>query len=88
MALLAPDVRAYEPHLALFSGPRGLDLLQRLCQEAQQMRMLKPEAVMLLEIGYLQSEQLIRFLHELWPQAAISCKKDYAGWDRLLQIAM
>src|SRR5205823_3907553 len=29
MAELAPDVRAYEPHLALFSGPKGLDLLRR-----------------------------------------------------------
>ncbi len=27
--LLAPDVRAYEPHLSLFSGTQGLDLLER-----------------------------------------------------------
>jgi len=86
MALLAPDVCAYEPHQALFSGPQGLDLLQRFCQDAQRKNLLKAEAVMLLEIGYLQSKPLIQFIHELWPQATISCQKDYAGWDRLLKI--
>jgi len=30
---LPPDVRAYEPRLALFSGPDGLDLLHRFLQD-------------------------------------------------------
>jgi release factor glutamine methyltransferase len=84
--LLSVDVYAYEPHLALFSGPHGLDLLQRLCQEARQSGMLKDRAVLLLEIGFRQREPLESLLHDLWPQATILCKQDYAGWDRLMQV--
>ncbi|HEY4388871.1 MAG TPA: peptide chain release factor N(5)-glutamine methyltransferase [Ktedonobacteraceae bacterium] len=84
--LLSVDVYAYEPHLALFAGPEGLDLLQRLCQEARQSGMLKERGVLLLEIGFRQREPLERFLRELWPDATIFCKQDYAGWDRLMQV--
>ena len=87
MEILAPDVREYEPHLALFSGPQGLDLLHRFFAEAQQPGKLQDGAVMLLEIGYQQREPLTRFLHELWPQAQIEFEKDYAGWDRILKIS-
>ena len=83
---LPPDVRAYEPRLALFSGPDGLDLLHRFFTELHESRKLVQDAVLLLEIGYRQREPLTRLLHEIWPQAAISFTKDYAGLDRLLQV--
>ncbi|MBV8822266.1 MAG: hypothetical protein JO123_05695, partial [Ktedonobacteraceae bacterium] len=41
-------------------------------------------AVVLLEIGYQQREELEQFLQQVWPQATVTFKKDYAGWDRLL----
>jgi release factor glutamine methyltransferase len=82
--VLTADVYDYEPHLALFSGPHGLDLLHRLLLAAQQFAILKEKAVMLLEIGYQQREALELFLHEVWPQATVTFKKDYGGWDRLL----
>jgi release factor glutamine methyltransferase len=88
MATLERDVKDYEPHSALFSGTDGLDLLQCLCKDARRSDMLKPGAVMLLEIGYQQREPLTHLLHELWPQATITYQKDYAGWDRLLQVAL
>ncbi len=88
MTTLVPDVKDYEPHLALFSGADGLDLLQRLCRDAQRSDILRPGAVMLLEIGYQQREPLTHLLHELWPQATITYQRDYAGWDRLLQLAL
>src|SRR6266446_3074556 len=88
MDLLAPDVRAYEPHLALFNSPQGLDLLYRLLTEAKQSDILVRGAVVLLEIGYQQREPLTRFIHALWPQATVTSKKDYAGWDRMLQITL
>jgi release factor glutamine methyltransferase len=86
MDIIAPDVKGYEPHLALFSGPQGLDLLYRFCQEAAQPGVLNPRAVLLLEIGYSQREPLSKLLYHLWPDAAIVYKKDYAGWDRMVQI--
>ncbi len=88
MHALAPDVHAYEPHLALFSGPHGLALLERFCREAKQSGLLKPGAVLLLEIGYQQREPLTRLLLELWPQSTVTCMKDYAGWDRLIQVVL
>ncbi len=88
MVTLERDVKDYEPHQALFSGTNGLDLLQRLCKDARRSEILKPGAVMLLEIGYQQREPLIQLLHELWPQATITYQKDYAGCDRLLQLTL
>lgn len=88
MEMLSPDVRAFEPHLALFSGPEGLDLLQRFFVEAQQAGKLKAQAVLLLEIGYQQREPLLRLLQECWPQASVTFEKDYASWDRLLKVVI
>lgn len=85
---LTPDVRAYEPHLALFSGPQGLDLLARLFTEIQRSKKLAKGAVLFLEIGYRQRESLTSMLLEIWPQASITFTKDYAGWDRVLQVTL
>jgi release factor glutamine methyltransferase len=87
MAELDPDVREYEPHLALFSGPNGLDLVERFFVEARQPGKLKKGALLLLEIGYQQREPLAVFLQEFWPEATVTFKKDFAGWDRLLQVS-
>jgi release factor glutamine methyltransferase len=88
MNTLAPDIQAYEPHLALFSGPNGLDLVCRLLMEAKQSAILAREAVLLLEIGYQQRKALSAWVNELWPRANITFKRDFAGWDRVLQIAL
>jgi release factor glutamine methyltransferase len=85
---LAIDVRSYEPHLALFSGPRGLDLLRRFFIELQHSHKLSEGAVLLLEIGYRQCEPLTSLLHEIWSQAKIAFTKDYAGWDRVLHVTL
>lgn len=89
MAVLAPDVWAYEPHLALFSGPQGLHLLQRFLTEATEalkLGKLRPHAVLLVEIGYQHREALTHLLSRLWPRAEVIVEKDYTGWDRLLTI--
>lgn len=88
MDALTPDVSAYEPHLALFSGPRGLDLLYRFFTEAQKSAKLKEHAVLLLEIGYQQRETLRRLVSEQWPAALVTFEKDYSGWDRLLRVTL
>src|SRR6266702_2590088 len=88
MDMLAPDVRAYEPHLALFSGTHGLDLLYRFFTEAQKSGKLKEHALLLLEIGYQQREPLKRLLSEIWPQATVTFAKDFSGWDRLLKVTL
>ena len=82
------DVRAYEPHLALFSGPLGLDLMLRFFQELQHSQKLKEGAILLLEIGYRQHEALTSILQEIWPQAILTFTKDFAGWNRVLQVTL
>ncbi|GAC1484560.1 MAG: peptide chain release factor N(5)-glutamine methyltransferase [Ktedonobacteraceae bacterium] len=82
---MTPDVLAYEPQQALFSGPDGLDLLLNLCAQAKKSATLRDGGVMLLEIGYQQCKPLTRALRTLWPHALVTCKKDYAGWDRLVE---
>ncbi len=82
------DVRAYEPHLALFSGPLGLDLMLRFFQELQHSQKLKEGAVLFLEIGYRQHESLSSILQEIWPQAILTFTKDFAGWNRVLQVTL
>lgn len=85
---MSRDVLAYEPHLALFSGPHGLDLLYQLCEDIKQSGTLKDRGVILLEIGYQQSELLTPMLKNLWPTATVSSQKDYAGWNRLIQVCL
>jgi release factor glutamine methyltransferase len=85
---MTPDVLNYEPHLALFSGPNGLDLLSRLLNEAAQSDKLRTGAVLLLEIGYQQREPLTFLAQKIWREARITCLRDYAGWDRILQIEL
>lgn len=88
MEALAHDVVDYEPHLALFSGPSGLDLLQRFLRTGRRAEVLRKGGCMLLEVGYAQKEALTHLLYELWPSAVVTWKKDYAGWDRLLQVGI
>lgn len=85
-AVMTSDVLNYEPGLALFSGPEGLDLLERLLAEARQEKYLRSGAILLLEIGYRQGAVLSRLASKFWPRATITLQADYAGWDRVLKI--
>jgi release factor glutamine methyltransferase len=85
---LTLDVRAFEPHLALFSGPLGLDLLRRFFIELLSSQKLAEKAILLLEIGYQQREALTSMIQEIWPHALLTFTKDYACWDRVLQVTL
>jgi release factor glutamine methyltransferase len=51
--ILEPQVANYEPHSALYAGPTGLEIYERLIPQAR--HVLKPNGWILLEIGYGQS---------------------------------
>jgi release factor glutamine methyltransferase len=55
---LAPDVKDFEPRLALDGGPDGLDVYRHLLQEAP--GVLAPEGVVLMEVGLGQADCLCR----------------------------
>lgn len=50
------QVRKFEPHMAVFGGPEGPELIRKLIEQAQQV--LKPGGWLLIEIGYTQSPLL------------------------------
>jgi release factor glutamine methyltransferase len=84
---LMPDVREYEPQLALVSGPEGLDSIRRLLQDAP--CYLRPEGLILLEIGHDQGAAVLELARTLLPQAqSIHLRQDYAALDRLVIIAL
>lgn len=58
--VLEPQVRDFEPHTALYAGATGLDIYQRLIPQAQ--RALKPDGLLLLEIGHGQQPALAELL--------------------------
>jgi release factor glutamine methyltransferase len=48
------EVVAWEPHLALFAGEKGMAVIERLLAEAE--HLLAPRGVVALEIGYDQAQ--------------------------------
>ena len=62
IALLAPEVRIYDPILALDGGSDGLDPYRYLAKQIS--FLLKPEAYAILEFGYGQGEYIRRIFTE------------------------
>jgi release factor glutamine methyltransferase len=54
------EVRKFEPHMAVFGGPEGLDTIRRLIPEAY--KALRDGGWLLMEIGYSQSARVIKML--------------------------
>ncbi|NUQ38718.1 MAG: peptide chain release factor N(5)-glutamine methyltransferase [Caldilineales bacterium] len=81
---LMPEVREHEPALALFSGPHGLHLIQRLLAQAP--AYLRAGGCLLLEIGSGQAAAVAELAGAAFPAAQITCHPDLAGHDRVLHI--
>ncbi|MDX2038390.1 MAG: peptide chain release factor N(5)-glutamine methyltransferase [Isosphaeraceae bacterium] len=56
IAALAPDVRDFEPHLALDGGTSGLDAIRPLIAEAADL--LRPGGRLLIEFGFDQADSI------------------------------
>jgi len=60
------QVRKFEPHMAVFGGPEGPELIRKLIEQAQ--HVLKPDGWLMIEIGYTQSpllEELLKGWHDI-----------------------
>jgi release factor glutamine methyltransferase len=77
---LQREVRDYEPEVALFAGPSGLDIYERLIPEAS--RVLRPGGWLLLELGYNSLEPVRAMLASEWTE--ITVQADLAGLPRVL----
>jgi release factor glutamine methyltransferase len=78
---MAPDIKLYEPHLALFGGEKGWEIYERLVHDAP--KFLLPNGYLILEHGYDQKDILIGlFTANGW--RLVTAKKDISGIDRIL----
>jgi release factor glutamine methyltransferase len=83
-AQLPPEISRYEPREALYGGPDGLDHIHRLLAQAG--GYLRPEGVILLEIGATQGTAVVALARYHFPAAKIEVIKDYAGLDRIVMV--
>lgn len=79
-----PEVRQFEPRLALDGGNTGLEVIQELL--AQSRNKVVSNGALLVEIGYDQGERVLRLASMYFPGARLSVEPDLAGLDRVLMI--
>jgi release factor glutamine methyltransferase len=72
-------VRHYEPHMAVFAGEHGFDVIRRLIPQAHEA--LRPGGWLLMEIGYSQSEAVMALL-TAWQE--VHAIPDLAGIPRVI----
>lgn len=78
---LPPDVRDYEPHLALLGGKDGLDFYRRLADEAP--AYLASNGVLAAEVGYGQAPAVARMLAAAGFRD-VRIDRDYADIERVV----
>jgi release factor glutamine methyltransferase len=83
-AILAPDIRLYEPREALVAGEDGLDAIRALLRQAP--AYLAPQGVALIEISAGQGQAVSDLGARAFPGAQIDVLPDYAGLDRVARI--
>ncbi len=83
-AAVSPEVKLYEPALALAGGEDGLDVIRQLLLQAR--HKLNPGGSLLVEIGAGQGASVSQLARQNFPNAQIELKKDLAGLDRLLAL--
>ncbi len=78
---LDKNVKDYEPKSALFAGADGLDIYRRLIEKVDEF--LKPDAALMLEIGYAQGRAVRELLEQTGAFAEIKIEKDPHNNDRI-----
>lgn len=82
---LQPEIREYEPQLALTAGDKGLDVIKRLLSQVR--KHLKPNGLVLLEIGHEQGESVKQLAEEMRPRPQfVGLRQDYSGHVRMVTI--
>jgi len=90
LAKLPPQVREYEPVLALDGGPDGLRVIAKLLGQLatpEGRSKLKPGGRVYLEIGSDQGDAMRALVRKLLPGATVEIQVDYAALDRVAVIS-
>ena len=79
---LEPDVRDYEPAIALFADEDGQDVIRRLIADAPEF--LKPDGKLAMEIGHEQSDHIQDLIESQPAYHTHRVIKDYTGIERIV----
>ncbi|MBO5923645.1 MAG: peptide chain release factor N(5)-glutamine methyltransferase [Lentisphaeria bacterium] len=79
---LSPEVKLFEPKLALTSGADGLDLIRQTVTQAADY--LAPHGAIILEMSSNQTETVAELFCETLQYCAIEIKKDYTDRNRFV----
>jgi len=77
---LQREVRDWEPHEALFAGPTGLEIYERLVRDAE--RVLRPGGWLVMELGFSTSERVAAMFSGRWQN--LETVPDLAGIPRVI----
>jgi release factor glutamine methyltransferase len=81
-AHLQHEVRDHEPHAALFGGPTGVEMYQRLIDQARDL--LRDRGILVLELGHDSAEH-VRKIFDAQPEwTKVAITMDLAGIPRVL----
>jgi release factor glutamine methyltransferase len=80
--VLDRNIRDYEPKHALFAGADGLDIYRRIVERVDEF--LKPDAALILEIGYAQGPSVRELLEGADVFSEIKIEKDFHNNDRVV----
>jgi release factor glutamine methyltransferase len=75
-------VKAYEPHLALFSGHDGLEAIRSWSSVTA--NVLKDKGLTLFEFGYAQATDVVKIFDAMGKFEEIRVEEDYSHYDRIL----
>jgi release factor glutamine methyltransferase len=83
---LPPDVRMWEPAVALFGGPDGMDVIKRIVREAP--AVLEPEGWLVMEVDSRRASWVVELLSMYDSYANIGVRLDLAGRERFVVARM
>jgi release factor glutamine methyltransferase len=82
---LPSDVKDYEPHVALFGGERGTELIERLFAQARSL--LRPGGELCVELDEEeQAAPMADLARTLYGGSDVSICEDNGGYDRVVRI--
>jgi release factor glutamine methyltransferase len=86
LAALSPEIRHFEPVIALSGGEDGLDIIRKMVEQAPSK--LAGDACLLLEVGYGQGDAVTSLVRARFPQATIELTPDLGGIPRVVTVAL
>ncbi len=84
MAELDPEVRDFEPHLALDGGVQGMEIVERLLK--QSVDRLRPDGWLLIEVSPMNAKRVEQLVDEMTGLNRQATLNDLAGHARVIQV--